>query len=319
MTDRTGGDGPLKVVHWSTDKVAPDRRFATWAMRPWPSIASVFAIEPIGAFQTSSDSIVLGQAVLQYAQGSARHYRREAPRIRADRIDVLGISMTLDGTIQGDAAGRPFRADAGAVLMLDLARPSAFVLSTCASIQLAVPRALAEQHLGSVSDLHGRVVSPARAAFLHAYFLHLREEAGQLRSAQGPRLARVILDLLGVALGQGEVANPPDRAVSPQRRAAEQAIEAELAGNRLTGAAICAKLGISRTALFRLFEGDGGFQAYARRRRLDHVQRALADPANRDTIAALADRWGFSDAPHLTRLFRLHYGFSPSAFRAANR
>lgn len=316
----TAGDRPLSVTHWSTDGVAPARRFAVWAMRPWPSIASVFAIEPIGPFETSADHWLLGDVVLQYARGTARRFAREATRLRADAIDLLGISVALDGEIDGDAAGEPFRADPGALLLLDLAQVATFSLSTCASIQIAVPRALAEHHLGSVHDLHGRVVAAPRAAFLRDHLLRLREEAPRLAASQGPRLARIVLDLLAVALGRGEAtAEPPRRGVSAARRAAEKAIEADLGENRLTATVLCARLGLSRTALFRLFEADGGFQAYARRRRLEYVQQALADPANRDTIAMLADRWGFSDAPHLTRLFRLHFGTTPSVYRAAHR
>jgi AraC-like DNA-binding protein len=46
------------------------------------------------------------------------------------------------------------------------------------------------------------------------------------------------------------------------------------------------------------------------------VRRALLDPARDDPLYVLAERLGFSDAPHLSRLFRARYGLTPSAWRA---
>ena len=53
-------------------------------------------------------------------------------------------------------------------------------------------------------------------------------------------------------------------------------------------------------------------QAYIRGRRLEAVRLALADPAAREPIYTLAERFGFSDAAHLSRLFRARYGLTPS-------
>ena len=69
----------------------------------------------------------------------------------------------------------------------------------------------------------------------------------------------------------------------------------------------------------RLFEAEGGVQAYIRERRLEAARLALGDPANGEPIYAIAERLGFSDAAHLSRLFRERFGASPSQFRAQGR
>ena len=82
---------------------------------------------------------------------------------------------------------------------------------------------------------------------------------------------------------------------------------------------LCRRLGLSRSSLHRLFEQEGGVQAFIRERRLEAARLALGDPANREPIYAIAERLGFSDAAHLSRLFRERFGQSPSDFRMQSR
>jgi AraC-like DNA-binding protein len=51
-------------------------------------------------------------------------------------------------------------------------------------------------------------------------------------------------------------------------------------------------------------------------RRLEAARDALTSPRGRNqTIAAVARRWGFADATHFSRRFRLAYGMSPREWR----
>ena len=48
---------------------------------------------------------------------------------------------------------------------------------------------------------------------------------------------------------------------------------------------------------------------WIRRARLERCRRDLADPAlARETILAVATRWGMPDAAHFSRMFRATYG-----------
>lgn len=309
-----GVAAPLALSHWSTRGISPARRFAVWSARSWPSLARLFEVTPIDAFRTSVDHLVLGHVAVQFATGTARRYDRTAERLCTDGVEVLGLCVLLTGGIEGEAAGRPFRAGAGTIVLLDLAQPATLLLSTAESIQIGVPRDLAERHLGSVAALHGSVIAANDARLVVGHLLGLRDGLPRLTVAQGPRLARVLLDLVAIALGHGEAVAPPPPTL---RAAAEAAIERRLGEHPLTAATLGTDLGISRGTLFRLFRADGGFQAFARERRLEHVRSTLATPGNRESIAVLADRWGFSDSPHLARLFRTRFGTTPGAYRAS--
>ncbi|MFF3147826.1 helix-turn-helix domain-containing protein [Streptomyces sp. NPDC057927] len=57
-----------------------------------------------------------------------------------------------------------------------------------------------------------------------------------------------------------------------------------------------------------------------RRRRLDACRRELGRSANRrPSVAAVAQRWGFSSPSHFSRTFRDAYGMSPSEWQSSTR
>jgi AraC-like DNA-binding protein len=128
-------------------------------------------------------------------------------------------------------------------------------------------------------------------------------------------LTRTILGMVTLAADSvGREAWGPERS-TPAANAVRDLIAERLESSTLGSAMLCRHLAISRTSLYRLFERDGGVQAYIRDRRLDAVRVALCDADSRDTIAMLADRYKFSDSAHLTRSFRLRFGTTPGAYR----
>lgn len=70
---------------------------------------------------------------------------------------------------------------------------------------------------------------------------------------------------------------------------------------------------ITRPTLYRMFEADGGVEAYVNRRRLHRTLLSLkdADP-KRGAVRKIAEGFGFVDAGNFTRAFRSEFGFCPS-------
>lgn len=85
----------------------------------------------------------------------------------------------------------------------------------------------------------------------------------------------------------------------------------------LASAARAAHMGRSKfAATFRALMGVS-FARYLQRRRLAGVMRDLRSTDRK--LADLARVWGFSDAPHLVRVFRSVVGETPQAYRTATR
>ncbi len=101
----------------------------------------------------------------------------------------------------------------------------------------------------------------------------------------------------------------------PARARAERVIEERLGSAMLTVANLCRWTGMSRSSLYRLFDRDGGVQAFIRTRRLARVAEELRD-REAGRVAEIAERWGFCDAAYLARVFREVHGVTPSAYRA---
>ena len=311
------GKRGIAPTHFSTAGIPAEDRHEAWAERGFPSIAAVFSSEPVGEFSTSAESVLLGGVVVSYTEGTARQLNRTAEKIAADRIDVLGIGIILEGEMQGWAGNRAFRAGAGDVLLLDTAQPSEVAISISRSIQLAVPRNLASEAGCDVAAMHGVVINASSAAMLVSHVRRVREALPYLSTDEGPRIARTMLDMLVLAVQTSAHAGRAGGAseVPTLAMRARSEIRENLGSPSLTIANLCRRLQISRSTLHRLFEGEGGVQAWIRNSRLEAARLVLLDPENRERIGEIAERLGFSDSAHLSRLFRARYGETPSACR----
>lgn len=82
--------------------------------------------------------------------------------------------------------------------------------------------------------------------------------------------------------------------------------------------AVAKEAGISVRTLHRLFSATGStFAFWLRERRLERCWNELSDPSRpRNTIAAIAFGWGFSDLRTFNRTFIRKYGLTPQEARA---
>jgi AraC-like DNA-binding protein len=306
---------------FSTKGIAARDAYEAWRCREWPSLAPVFETQqPADGFFAESETFGFRDLAITRARMAGLDYARSANRIRGDEIDHLGVLILFDGHQAGDAEGRSLGCDGGVVLA-DLSRRSAWTSSASRSITFAVPRALAEEILPPVRSLHGVVLGPARAAPLIDHVRALAPHLSGLPAASGPALARAFLHMLAIGLDHPADPRPDDNTRDilrlAARRRAEALIEQHLHGPAFDARALARLIGLSRSALYRLFEPDGGVAVFIRERRLRRLCAALADPADRRRAGEMAFACGFADQAQLNRVFRRGYGMTPVEYRAA--
>lgn len=102
---------------------------------------------------------------------------------------------------------------------------------------------------------------------------------------------------------------------------AHEAIDQRLRDAGICPASIAQELALSPRYLQRVLSESGeAFNLYVRRRRLECTYEELMNPVCfRESIAEICFRWGFNDSAYFSRLFKSHFGLSPSQHRANGR
>ena len=154
---------------------------------------------------------------------------------------------------------------------------------------------------------------------LSGYLATLHTEVAGLKRSDLPHLASATKALLSAALAPSqdtmETARPQIEGLQFAR--IKRLIRTHLGAATLGPARLCALGGISRSALYRLFEPLGGVANYIQQVRLAEAYRLLTDPDDRHSIAEIAEATGFFEPSTFSRAFRREYGMAPRDLRQA--
>lgn len=150
--------------------------------------------------------------------------------------------------------------------------------------------------------------------------LYMNEEGIHADATEGEAMLNAFTSLLAPALVQREPEAEIADAVAGNslRRQAQQLIDDSLAHPNLTPISLANRLQISVRQLYRLFEEQGDSVCrYIQRTRLQRSATDLANPnLGRESITAIAYKWGFTDSAHFSRAFKKQFEQSPKDFRA---
>jgi len=169
-------------------------------------------------------------------------------------------------------------------------------------------------------DLHGVVLDGNNAAtrLLGQYMTALLQSAGQLTAQESSSAVNAAFVLAEGAWSPPGAADFEQYSEARQtlRRMAMTSIDARLGQREMTPASIAAVLGISRSALYALFEPEGGIESYIFTRRLDRSFDAIVgDSARALGIGDIAFANGFKSEAHFSRAFLARFGLNPSEVR----
>jgi AraC-like DNA-binding protein len=149
----------------------------------------------------------------------------------------------------------------------------------------------------------------------------LARRAGATTPDNAANIARALTELLAGTLGQVRLDDEASGSVIAdlRRRRAEAFIEARLNDPSLGVSAVARGAGLSRSALYRLFEPMGGVAQHILSRRLERLSAALRNPSETRSVTTLTFDHGFASESHCSRAFRGTFGLPPGRYRAEMR
>lgn len=248
--------------------------------------------------------------------------RRTTETIEAGGSGFYKVSLLLSGTGILIQDGRELVMQPGDLSFYDTSRPYSLLFNQnfrnlimmFPKDRLQFPSPLTDT-LTAVSLREEHDLAKAIAPFI----AHSSPQLSQLPALARTKLAHTSLELINTMLSAIlDVESTPRNPHEMLLQKIFGYINQHLGSADLTPGSIAAAHYISLRHLHTLFASiDTTVSTFIRKRRLEHARADLSDPAmiNR-TVAAIANRWGFVEAAHFSRVFKQHYGLSPSDIRA---
>jgi AraC-like DNA-binding protein len=271
------------------------------------------------AFAGDVESYLLDDIVISRPRANGQKFDRGSRRIWHDGMDHYMIQLFVRGGT--DIALRPRSLHAERrIVGFDLGEVLDSFNSDFDIICAVIPRTRLAPLLMRPDSLQAAMPSAGGGGKLLAEFMsNLFDSLPDLAPQQTGSAARALSELIATAFnGEAIAANDTSEfALHALELKARTLIKNRLGCATLDPDEIAGTMGLSRSALYRLFRDNGGIARYIREQRLRHCFADLVSERVHDKqVAEIAWRWGFADAAHFSRLFRDRFSCTPTEARA---
>lgn len=304
---------------FSTRELSPRDQLEAW--RSWHAAMVDMAPSqdaPVEGFAAESQLWMLDGMAIGCVSAPGLRAVRTAAHLRRDPTDhwvlTVGLSAATKVSVNGNTYSVPVRAP--------------FVASlgeACESIRAQDDRLhlyIARDRFPALTRILDRARGPlagSLASLLTDYLVLLQRALPDLPETDLPRLPRAIAAMVASCIDTSAFREPVattqiDHTLLQRVR---QVVRRKMSSPSLGPMSICRDIGISRSRLYRLMEGEGGVARYIQNLRLDACHVALCDPVDTRTISAIAEAHGFYDPSSFSRVFRRKFALTPGDVRAA--
>ena len=305
-----------KPQSFSWDVSAHDRPGAYDLYRD--SFAELYDVADVDArarqtFVSRTNLTLFRAGVIAHGRSTAQTLIRDPELIRRSGIDSLNLTV-VNSPMVGDSDGRSVSSSGGTVHLQDLSRPTRSRWEGLHIVNLTIPREQVAR-LFTGADIHGTVLDGGAARLVAHHLQVMAEVADGLTDGEGEAAIQAALLIVERALGRDPPADP-HHAEAIRRTVRETAIRFisfNLLSPSLDIDAITSACAVSRSTLYRAFDGHGGVAGQIQRMRLERARDALR--LRRDglpTITDVAYDLGFTSQAHFSRLYRARFGYPPS-------
>lgn len=234
---------------------------------------------------------------------------------RAARVAVVYIQS---GRLYGRVGPHEVAAAPGGLLLWHTELPASFRI---AAPVRSFTFLFTEQELAWRGSIGCRAIhrEDPLGTVIASFFEGLTARLDALSAQQAESAIAMTRDVVNRALSMASSARLREATDAVVERIFEQ-IERELSSPALRPGSLAKAHGISIRYLHLLFSRRGlRVATWIRERRLEACRAELATAPEDITISSIAQRWGFTDASHFSRLFSSAYGVSPLGYRRQHR
>jgi AraC-like DNA-binding protein len=303
---------PIPYVALDTEGLSSDERFAAWAATL--PMCEVTRLEPDAEFHVRARAWLLGAIIVSRTAIPPVKLTRSGERAHHDGLEYYLVVLSNAGSWRCETAGATISVPEGAVCLLDSTTPFEIVTRDGEFIILNIARERLDEG-GVPGRFHGYALSKAAGQFFGDYLKALCRNLAKVPASEAPLVDRATRDLLVACLSIDAAPMARAEARSDVMVRVRRHIDERL-GQQLSPIEIARSLGLSRTRLYSIFAPAGGVQSFIAMRRLVHAKRALEDPLDRRSIAAIGHANGFASSAHFSRAFRRQFGVAPKSVRA---
>jgi len=263
----------------------------------------------------------LGKILLSAITASPQTIERTQSQIATQGVDHVILRLYNAGRSGIDTADGEEAIAPGSFVLFDLSQRARSVSAGMDGINLCIPRRLFDTRVGEVSALHrGRFGGGPLFRLLADHVRNVRACLDTSDAGQQALLATATVDLCNAAFtGSRDSAHNAPAVAAIEIR---QFIERELGREGLGTETLTARFGLSRSAVYALFEADGGVMTYIRHRRLARAMRILSgiEGEGPHRVSAVAYACGYASPKMFSKAFHARYGVNPrdvdATFRA---
>ncbi|MBA2124968.1 AraC family transcriptional regulator [Hyphomicrobium methylovorum] len=243
----------------------------------------------------------------------------------AQANDCVFLCLQLVGSARFSQYGRDVSLSDGDLALVDNGLQANMTSSLNShKLLLELGRRDCEARLGKIQQSAARRIDGSRGLgkLLSTFVQGLRGQSSQLSSGAQAQISLQVIDLVAVALSEGESAGPVQssgRLASLLRL--KSVVDANLSNSNVTCEDLANAAGISVRYANQLLDAeDTSLRRLLFSRRIAKCQATLADKtqAHRQ-ISDIAYSWGFDDPSHFGRLFKDATGMTPRSYRMQAR
>jgi len=306
---------PAQVI--STRTLLPNERFEFWCEEFSPLHTVDVAKANRQNFEATASHWQLGPMIFGSYETPARRFFRTSKQSSQNDVDHFFLRTFRNAQSNVTTRTNAFTIEPGTVALGNYGHIYDETQTAGEWAAVIVPRDDIREIYGTSGEI--RPLRGASAALLADYLLSLTKHLPDATAMEAPLISQILYDLIVASVTHPDA--PPENALLLVRQRQLRAKVADIVASnisspRLNADRVAKMAGVSRSTLYRAFDGHGGIAGFILRNRLDFIRRDLRScRLSGAAISELAEKHGFHNTPSFNRAFRRYYGMTPGEFR----